>query len=152
MIYAWEHFSLLDLFAQHSVFRVGIMSVISASVRMSMWSYYQFRYVCTIGCRFLHAARLDILLSGLCVYILFLWEISRSHAISNFYIQCNNFSKIDNTWWWLYAVETCSEQEGWLDNKLHLRRKYMCTKKSIYPKIPPVYICFHKSLTGFLHA
>jgi hypothetical protein len=28
----------------------------------------------------------------------------------------------------VYGGETCSEEEGWLDNKLHLREKYMCTK------------------------
>jgi hypothetical protein len=51
--------------------------------------------------------------------------------IHNFDIQCNNFSMIDNTWWWPYAAITCSEEEGWLDDKLDLRRKCMCKKSYI---------------------
>jgi hypothetical protein len=52
-----------------------------------------------------------------------------SHGIHNFDVQCNNFSKIDNIWWWPYTDEMCSEEEEWLDNKLHLRWQYsyMCT-------------------------
>jgi hypothetical protein len=45
-----------------------------------------------------------------------------------FWYECNNFSKIEETWWWSYTAETCSEEEEWLDNKLHLRRKYMWSK------------------------
>jgi hypothetical protein len=45
-------------------------------------------------------------------------EISRSNTMRNFDIQCNNFSKRDNTWRWPYATR--------LDNKLHLRRQYIC--------------------------
>jgi hypothetical protein len=44
------------------------------------------------------------------------------------HIQYNNFSKTENTWWWSYTAETCSEEEGLLENKLHLRRKYMWNK------------------------
>jgi hypothetical protein len=33
-----------------------------------------------------------------------------------------------NIWWRPYAAETYKEEEGWLDNKLHLIRKYMSTK------------------------
>jgi hypothetical protein len=39
-------------------------------------------------------------------------EISRSHAIRNFDLYCNNFSKIDNTLCKSNAVETCSKEEG----------------------------------------
>jgi hypothetical protein len=77
--------------------------------------------------------RLSRSLTGI-VLPFFILEISRSHAIYNFDMHCNNFSKIDNTWWWPYAAETCSEEEGWLDNKLHLSRKYLYTKKVYSPK------------------
>jgi hypothetical protein len=46
-------------------------------------------------------------------------------------VQRNNFSEMDNTWWWPYTAETCSEEVGWLDNMLYLRRKYMCTKDTL---------------------
>jgi hypothetical protein len=46
------------------------------------------------------------------------YEISRSHMKCNFDIQCNNFSKTEDT------IKTCSEEY----NKLHSRRKCMCTK------------------------
>jgi hypothetical protein len=52
-------------------------------------------------------------------------------VIRNFDIQCNNFSMIEDTWWWLYSAEPCNVEEGWLDNKLHFRRKYMWNKWSI---------------------
>jgi hypothetical protein len=63
--------------------------------------------------------------------IYFNLEISYSHAICNFDVQCDDFSKIDNTWWWPSVAKTCSEEEGWLDNKLHLRRKYMGTEDKL---------------------
>jgi hypothetical protein len=53
---------------------------------------------------------------------------SHLHAIRKFDAQCTNISKIEDTWWWPYTAETCSVEEGWLDNKLHLRRKYMWNK------------------------
>jgi hypothetical protein len=56
--------------------------------------------------------------------------MSRSHAVYNFDIECNNFNKLDNNLWWSYTTETCNEEERWLDNKLHLRRKYMCKKSA----------------------
>jgi hypothetical protein len=34
----------------------------------------------------------------------------------NFDVQRNNFSMINNTWWWPYVAETCSEEEGWIEN------------------------------------
>jgi hypothetical protein len=50
-------------------------------------------------------------------------EKSRSDAIWNSDIQCNNFSKIEDTWWWPYTAEACNVEEGWLYNKLYLRLK-----------------------------
>jgi hypothetical protein len=55
-------------------------------------------------------------------------EISHSHAIRNFEIHCNTFSKTDDIWWWPYAVKIYSVAEGSLDNKLHLRWKYTCAR------------------------
>jgi hypothetical protein len=43
-------------------------------------------------------------------------------------IQCNNFNEIDNCWWRPRSVETCNEEGGWLDSRLHSRRKYVCTE------------------------
>jgi hypothetical protein len=37
-------------------------------------------------------------LSILFALMYLLYTYFRSHAICNFYIQCNNFNKIDNTW------------------------------------------------------
>jgi hypothetical protein len=48
--------------------------------------------------------------------------------IRNFDIQCNKYSKIEDTWWWPYTAETYSEEEGWLDNEMHIRWKYMWNK------------------------
>jgi hypothetical protein len=63
--------------------------------------------------------------------IYFNQSISRSHVIGHFDIECNNFSKIEDTWLWQYTAETCSEEEEWLDNELRLRWKYqyMCTQE-----------------------
>jgi hypothetical protein len=41
--------------------------------------------------------------------------MSRLHAIYIFGIQCNNFIKMDIAWWWPYTAQTCSAEEGWLD-------------------------------------
>jgi hypothetical protein len=44
--------------------------------------------------------------------IYFNQEISRSHEIRNFYIQCNYINKILETWWWPYIAEPCNVVEG----------------------------------------
>jgi hypothetical protein len=49
-------------------------------------------------------------------------------GVCNLGIEYSNFSKIGHTWRWQYAAETCSEEEGWEDNKFHLRQEYICTK------------------------
>jgi hypothetical protein len=43
-------------------------------------------------------------------------EISRSHAIRNFDIQCDNFSKIEDTRCWPYIAEPCNVEDGLLYN------------------------------------
>jgi hypothetical protein len=60
--------------------------------------------------------------------IYFNQEISTSYAILNSDMQCNKFSKIQDTRWCPYMAKTCSEEEGWLDNKLHLRQNCMRNK------------------------
>jgi hypothetical protein len=43
--------------------------------------------------------------------IYFNQEISRSHAMKNFHVQCNYFGKIQDTWWWPYTAEPCNVEK-----------------------------------------
>jgi hypothetical protein len=71
-------------------FAVWVLCVLFAQfVRMSMYCYYQFCYVCTTGCRFFHAARLVMLLSSLCVCVCNLWLQMKHMTYEKFETQSN---------------------------------------------------------------
>jgi hypothetical protein len=50
---------------------------------------------------------------GMLINLFQVRSIYFNQEISRFDIQCNNFSKLEDTWWWPYTAEPCNVEEGW---------------------------------------